>query len=180
MNNAIKELIGDYQLFFSDLLSRLENIGITIKNMPISHLSYRVETMDEYTKLREQLKNFCSEFVETQFNGRAVSIHVLEEPLDLSNGFTTSVIELLAPRLVHMYPRGLESVGIILGKKLPGFVKKYLTVLTGVKDHGVHCQPAFVTFENEKTAKFYDISLEQIIYLQGWRLEKLFLNKNPA
>ena len=46
-------------------------------------------------------------------------------------------------------------------------------MLTGVKDHGEHCQPAFVTFDNEKTAKFYDISLNEIVTLQGWEIEKI-------
>lgn len=176
MSNSIQELIGDYKLFFSDLLNRLENIGITIKDTPISHLTYRVETIDEYTRLMEQLKIFCGQFVETQFNGRAVSIFVLKKPLDLDNNFVTSVIELPAPRLVHMYPTGLESVGLLLGEKLPGFIEKNKLKLTGIKDHGIYCQPAFITFENEKTAKFYDISLEEIIYLQGWELENVASN----
>jgi len=49
--------------------------------------------------------------VETQFNGRAVSILILKEPLLLEDGFTVSMIELPAPRAVHMYPSGLESIG---------------------------------------------------------------------
>ena len=67
--------------------------------------------LPEYENLRDETKNFCSEFVETQFNGRAVSILILKEPLLLEDGFTVSMIELPAPRAVHMYPSGLESIG---------------------------------------------------------------------
>jgi hypothetical protein len=35
------------------------------------------------------------------------------------NGFEVSVIELAAPHPVHMYPSGLESIGVIIGKALP-------------------------------------------------------------
>jgi len=170
MVKNIANLIGDYEYFFSDLLHRMEKADIDISGMPLSHLLYRVAEISEYEILRDQLKAFCSEFVETQFNGRAVSILVLKNALALEGGFKVSMIELPAPRSVHMYPSGLESIGVILGKKLPAFIKQYEGALTGIKEHGKYCQPAFITFDNEKTVKFYDYSLEEIIALQGWKL----------
>ncbi len=166
----IQNLIGDYQAFFSDLLYRMKEVGIHITGMPMSHLLYRTVTVPEYIKLRDELKKHCSEFVETQFNGRAVSIIILSEPLLLEGGLTVTMIELPAPRPVHMYPSGLESIGVTVGDKLPEFIQRYDHVLTGVKDHGEHCQPAFITFDNDKTAKFYDISLREIVLLQGWEI----------
>ena len=163
-------LIGDYQAFFSDLLHRMQAVKINVDNMPLSHLLYRTTTLPEYTLLRDELKKYCSEFVETQFNGRAVSILILKTPLMLEAGFSVSMIELPAPRAAHMYPSGLESIGVVVGKKLPEFIVQHNNVLTGIKDHGEHCQPAFITFDNDKTAKFYDISLREIVILQGWRI----------
>ena len=166
----IEHLMGDYQHFFSDLLHRLKNVGIHITGMPMSHLLYRASTNPEYELLRDQLKELCSEFVETQFNGRAVSILILKKPLVLEDGFSVAMIELPAPRAAHMYPSGLESIGVVVGKTLPAFITQYRDVLTGVKDHGEHCQPAFITFDNDKTAKFYDISLRDIVKQQGWKI----------
>lgn len=171
--NQIEKIIGNYQEFFSDLLNRMKKAGINIEGMPLSHLLYRTVTTPDYEKLRDELKNYCSEFVETQFNDRAVSILILEKPLLLEDDFTVSMIELPAPRSVHMYPSGLESIGVIVGKQLPEFIKQYDDVLTGVKYHGEHCQPAFITFDNDKTSKFYDISLREIVRLQGWEIEKV-------
>jgi hypothetical protein len=71
-----------------------------------------------------------------------------------------------------MYPSGLESIGVIVGDKLPQFIAQYNHVLAGIKDHGQYCQPAFITFDNDKTAKFYDISLEDIVVFQGWQLKE--------
>jgi predicted metalloenzyme YecM len=171
--DKIKDMIGDYDIFFSDLLSRLKKCDIDVTDMPMSHLTYRTTTESEYETLRDQLKIDCSEFVETQFNGRAVSIHILKKPLLLEDGFTVSMIELAAPRTQHMYLSGLESMGIIIGKKLPVFINEYKNALSGVKDHGEHCQPAFITFNNDKTAKFYNISLREIVILQGWQIERI-------
>ncbi|MBA2651151.1 MAG: VOC family protein [Tatlockia sp.] len=168
----IHNLIGNYQAFFSDLLHRMKKIDINITEMPMSHLLYRTTTLTEYNNLRDELKKYCSEFVETQFNDRAVSILILNEPLLLEDGFTVSMIELPAPRAVHMYPSGLESIGVIVGKELPAFIQKHKGVLTGVKEHGQYCQPAFVTFDNDKTAKFYASSLREIVKLQGWKIAR--------
>ena len=173
--NHVKRIIGDYNNFFSDLLHRTEKRGIDIEGMPIVQLLYRTATLPEYESIRERLKPFCKEFVETLFNGRAVAILILKAPLELEKGFSVSVIELPAPRSVHMYPSGLESVGIFVDSQLPEFKHRYKEKLTGVKEHGKHCQPAFITFDNEKTIKFYDHTLEEIILLQGWRLEQLSL-----
>lgn len=169
MDKKIKNLIGDYQAFFSDLLFRIKQTTIDMHGMPMSHLLYRTTTLTEYETLRDQLKLFCREFVETQFNGRAVSILILQEPLQLEDGFSVSMIELPAPRPVHMYPSGLESIGVIVGKSLPEWINQHHDILS-VKDHGEHCQPAFITFDNEKTIKFYDISLRDIVILQGWTI----------
>jgi len=171
--NELKKLIGDYEAFFSDLLSNIKNVGIDMSGMPMSHLLYRTATLPEYEDLRDKLINFCDEFVETQFNGRAVSILILKQPLILEDRFTVSMIELPAPRSAHMYPSGLESIGVVVGKELSNFIEKHKTVLTGVKDHGIHCQPAFITFENDKTSKFYDISLREIVLLQGWTIDRV-------
>ena len=170
---SIENIIGDYNAFFSDLLYRMKQAGITINGMPISHLLYRTTTIAEYKRLRDELKNHCREFVETQFNDRAVSILILKSPLLLEDGFTVSMIELPAPRSVHMYPSGLESIGVVVGKKLAEFIKQHEGVLTGVKEHGQYCQPAFINFDNDKTAKFYDISLRDIVILQGWKIASI-------
>lgn len=170
---SIQNLIGDYKAFFADLLQRMQKQNIHITGLPLSHFTYRVETLSEYVTLRDALLPYCSEFVETQFNGRAVAIHILKNPLILGEGFEVSLIELPAPRSVHMYPSGLESFGVVMKETFSAFKLEHESALTGIKDHGEHCQPAFITYENGKTAKFYDISLKDIVNLQGWKLESL-------
>ncbi len=167
----IKRIIGDYAVFFSDVLCRIKQIDIEVAGSPVSHLTYRTATNSEYEKMRDELNMECGEFVETQFNGRAVSILVLKNPLILEGGSIVPVIELTAPRPVHLYPSGLESVGWVIGEKLSEFNEQHKKQLTGIKDHGEYCKPSFVTFDNGKTAKFYDLSLVEIVTLRGWKLE---------
>jgi len=169
----MEQLIGDYKIFFSYLYKHLTEIDIPIEGFALSHLNYRVATMHEYETTRERLKDFSKEFVETQFNGRAVSVFILKEPLVLAKGFAVPLIELPAPREAHTYPTGLEHLGINVGDKLPEFKEKYKDIITGVKDRRPYCYPAFITFENGITAKFYERSLREVVLLQGWKFEKL-------
>jgi len=180
MDNEVERIIGDYNAFFSDLYKRLTEVDINIQGLPLVQLLYRTSTMPEYEKIRDNLKNFCREFVETDFNRRLVSILILKKPLLLEKGFSVDMIELAAPRASHMYPSGLESVGFFVGDRLPAFKKKYHNVLTGEKDHGVYCKPAFVTFDNGKTVKFYNVTLKDIILREGWFFERIDLPKDAS
>jgi predicted metalloenzyme YecM len=65
----IEHIIGDYKEFFTDLQKQLQQIPIDIREYPLSHLNYRVATQEEYRTKRDQLKMFCSEFVETPLTG---------------------------------------------------------------------------------------------------------------
>ncbi|MEK6963112.1 MAG: VOC family protein, partial [Nanoarchaeota archaeon] len=84
----IENLISNYQAFFADLLTRLQEVSIDVEGLPLSHMNYRVATLAEYETLRDQLKPLCKEFAEPQFNGRAVSILDLKEPLVLPKGYS--------------------------------------------------------------------------------------------
>lgn len=174
ITSSLDTYLGDAQSFFSDLLARVKQAGFPdFNNRELSHLTYRVATQTEYEDLKEKLKSFSKLFSETQFNGRAVSIFVLKKTLELESGFTCDVIELPAPRAAHTYPSGLESLGLVIGESLLEFTQQHQDKLTGIKDHGIHCQPAFITFDNGKTFKFYNINLLEIIQRQGWQLEIL-------
>lgn len=162
----VQQIIGDYKAFFSDILVRLTKVFIDIEGMPISHLCYRVTTIPEYEKTRDQLKAFCAAYAETRYNERPISMLLLKEPLVLSEDYSVSLIELPAPRTAHTYQSGLEHVGIIVGETLPRFKELYKAVLTGEKDRGPYCQPAFITFDNGKTAKFYERSLQEALRLE--------------
>lgn len=171
--DSLRFLIGAYKAFFSDLIYRMNLVHIDIGGMPLSHLLYRTETLAEYETLRDDLKKFCCKFVETQFNGRAISVLVLKEPLLLADGFQVSTIELPAPKSEQQHSSGLESIGVIIGAALSTFIQQHKSVLTSIKQGGEHSQLASITFNNNKTAKLYDVSLTEIVTAQGWVMELL-------
>lgn len=63
-------------------------------------------------------------------------------------------------------------MGFFIGDELAKFKETHKNMLTGEKKLS-HDAPAFVAFENGKTAKFYSKPLREIVKLQGWSFEKL-------
>ncbi len=167
----IAKHLGDYHAFFAGLCEHLNGVGIDIADLPVSHLNYRTTTIPEYERLRDTLSSFCKEYVETQFNGRAVAILELQKPILLADSYQAPVVELPAPRAAHMYPSGIEHIGFVVDD-LPAFKQKYAPILTGEK-HRPYTVPAFITFDDGKTGKFYERSLKEIVKLQGWKFEKV-------
>ena len=56
MTIPMKEIIGDYQAFFSLQHARLNNLHVDISGCEISHLAYRTKTYREYLRVREEIE----------------------------------------------------------------------------------------------------------------------------
>lgn len=163
----VEELIGDYRRFFGDLLERSTRSGIDLEGRSVSHVAYRTETVEDYVRLRDRLRTLCISDVENVWNGRTIDKLLLEEPLDLAAGFRTFLIELIPPVHREDYPMGLEHAGIVVGDAYDEFRDRHRDVLTGRQDQGPYCQPLYLTFDNNRTLKFYRWSLKDVVEMEG-------------
>lgn len=157
--------------FYYSLENELNNVELKTIGMDVSHICFRVATQSEYQSIQIMMKSNSNEFVETQFNGRAVSIFVLKKAIKVSNSHEISVVELPAPRESHTYRTGLEHIGYIVDD-LDTFKVEFKSILSGEKIRPFTI-PAFIEFENSITAKFYEQALYEIIKLQGFKFETL-------
>lgn len=165
----VEELIGDYRRFFGDLLERSTEAGIALEGCPVSHVACRTETIEDYTRVRDRLRTLCISDVENVWNGRPIDKLLLAEPLDLGDGFRTSLIELIPPVHRQDYPMGLEHAGIVVGGGYDEFRDRHRHILTGQQDQGPFCQPLYITFDNNRTLKFYRWSLKDVVEMEGRR-----------
>jgi predicted metalloenzyme YecM len=160
---SMKELIGDYQAFFSLQQGRLSDVGIDISGYELSHLAYRTKTYEEYLQAREEIERHCKSNIENVFNGRPMSIMQLKEPLVLSAEFDVEVIELIPPTHRHVYSMGMEHFGVVVGESVDEFSLKHRSALTGQQYQSEECEPYYVTFYDDfTTVKFYRNSLLDI------------------
>ena len=97
MTISMKEIIGDYQAFFSLQLGRLSDVGIDISGCELSHLAFRTLTFKEYLQTREKIEQHSFSNIERVWNGRPMSMLQLEEPLIVGEGIEIPMIELIPP-----------------------------------------------------------------------------------
>ena len=166
----MRDIIGDYQAFFSLQLARLNDLDIDISGCEISHLAYRTETYKEYLRVREEIERHCMSNIENVWNGRPMSIMQLKEPLGLTDEFDVRVIELIPPVHRSVYKMGMEHFGVVIGESVDEFSIMHRPALTGQQFQSEECEPYYVTFfEDFSTVKFYRMPLMNICESQHGR-----------
>ena len=163
----MQNLIGDYRGFFALQKERLADSGIDISGMPVSHLAFRTESMQEYLQLRDRLEEHCTANVENVWNGRPISKMLLQAPLDLGDGVTVSLLELIPPKHLRVYQMGLEHVGIVVGDGFDEFSRTHRARLTGQQFQSAVCDPVYVRFDDDTHVKFYRESLMNVCIREG-------------
>jgi predicted metalloenzyme YecM len=104
-SDPIAEIIGDYRAFAAMQRDRLVARGIDIAPYPLSHLAVRVADWDLYVHHRTLLERQARANSENVCNGRPISLIVLAEPLDVLDGSSVSLIELIPPVHQRVYRR---------------------------------------------------------------------------
>lgn len=174
MVQALQKILGDYQGFFSTQRDRLRALSIDISGYPISHIAFRTETLDEYLDVRDALEAHCLANSENVWNGRPISKLLLNEPLDLSAGFATELIELIPPAHRDRYKMGLEHVGVVIGESLDRFCKQHRAALSGQQHQSAMCEPYFVRFDDDTMVKLYRHSLLDVCVHEGQRFDGFY------
>jgi len=163
----IKEIIGEYEAFFVDIFDRLQKLSIDISGYPLSHLGIKIASFEEYEHIRDQIKEHSAGFAENEHNGRPIGVMQLRIPLELPNGFSVDILELMPPKPGSNYPTGLEHLGVVIGAKLEEFGATHQSIITGRQDQSPICKPFFIAFDNGKRVKFYDLGLKDVIEQEG-------------
>ncbi|HEX2140601.1 MAG TPA: VOC family protein [Woeseiaceae bacterium] len=163
----VRSIIGDYRAFFRELRQCTADAGIDIDGCGLSHLAFRTATLDEYGEVQRRLKPWCRANVENTWNGRPIDKLLLKEPLELDAGYPVSLIELIPPPHRENWPMGLEHLGVVIGDSFDEFTREHRNRFTGQQDQGPYCQPAYITFGNGRTVKFYRHSLQDVVAMEG-------------
>ena len=161
MTDPIAEIIGDYRAFVAQQRDRLLTRGIDIAGYELSHLAFRVPEYDMYLRVRTLLERHAVANRENVWNGRPISIIVLEEPLEVLDGQVVPDIELIPPVHQRVYKMGLEHLGVVVGDNFDQFVETHKPVLTGQQFQGPNStpDPVYILMEDFTHVKFYRRSL---------------------
>jgi predicted metalloenzyme YecM len=171
MTDPIADIIGDYRAFAALQRDRLAVLGIDIAPYALSHLAFRVPEWDQYVHLRTLLERHARANRENVWNGRPISLIVLDEPLDVLDGAVVSNIELIPPVHQRVYKMGLEHLGVVVGEGFDEFSIRHRVALTGQQFQSVDVDPVYVLFEDFTHVKFYRRSFFDVVQDEEGRFE---------
>ncbi|MGI9585456.1 MAG: VOC family protein [Acidimicrobiia bacterium] len=163
ISDPISDIIGDYQAFAGTQRDRLAARGIDITPYPLSHLAVRVAEWDLYVHQRTLLERHARANSENVWNGRPISLIVLDEPLEVLDGRLVSNIELIPPVHQRVYRMGLEHLGVVVGEDFDEFSQTHRAVLTGQQFQNAYVDPVDVLLEDFTHVKFYRRSFFDLV-----------------
>lgn len=160
------EIIGDYKSFVQDTLKRATDAGVDLKDYPIDHLCFRVQTVEEYQRIKPLIQKFSKGVLENAHHGRPVTKFLLSEPLIVGN-YEIPVIEMPAPKQGQVINTGLEHLEMVVGDDYERIKERYASLWSGTDDSGEFNQPMFVAFNNGHSIKFHKLPISEVIKLEG-------------
>lgn len=123
--SPLKELLGDYESFIGSIGDGLSRCGVQRSELSMmDHICYRVETDEQYGRMREKLKNFGTLLGENEVSGRMIATFELDEYLQ-ADGWTVPYVELPAPKEGSPYQEGLEHVELVVLGSLERFMARH-------------------------------------------------------
>jgi predicted metalloenzyme YecM len=168
-DDPVRDIIGDYRGFAAMQHERLLARGIDIAPYALSHLAVRVPDWHVYVHQRTLLERHATANSENLWNGRPISLIVLAEPLEVLDGASVSLIELIPPVHQRVYRMGLEHLGVVVGDEIDEFSRAHRAALTGQQFQSPDVEPYYILFEDFTHVKFYRQSLQDGAILQGAR-----------
>ena len=166
-HDPIADIIGNYRGFAAMQRDRLLARGIDISPYSLSHLAVRVADWDLYVHQRSLLERHARANSENVWNGRPISLILLNEPLDVLDGKQVPMIELIPPVHQRVYRMGLEHLGVVIGDDIDAFSRRYRAALTGQQFQSEGFEPYYCLFGDFTHVKFYRVSLFEGNLMQG-------------
>jgi predicted metalloenzyme YecM len=167
MGDRVGDIIGDYRGFVAQQHARLLARGIDIRPYPLSHLAVRVAEWDQYVHVRTLLERHATANHENVWNGRPISMILLATPLEVLDGMSVPLIELIPPVHQRVYKMGLEHLGVVIGDEVDAFSQEHRAALTGQQFQSADNEPYYVLFEDFTHVKFHRRSLYDVKVLDG-------------
>ena len=190
MADPVGDIIGDYRAFAAQQRDRLLAQGIDIRPYPLSHLAVRMPEWDQYVHVRTLLERHATANLENVWNGRPNSKILLATPLEVLDGMSVPLIELIPPVHQRVYKMGLEHLGVVIGDEVDAYSREHRAALTGQQFQSADNEPYYVLFEDFTHVKFYRRSLydacvlevasfDGFVHVDDWAPQRLVTATGP-
>lgn len=164
--DTLKDIIGDYDAFLSDILDQVEMQGFDENDLvQIDHLCYRTTSTENYEELQGELAAFGTLLGETMVNDRSISTFRLNEPI-YYDIWRIDALELPAPKPGTTPDEGLEHIEFVIYDDIPTFLQKYSSKPFNLKSAERGINPEIALPLNGCSVKFHLLNLPTVVYLE--------------
>jgi len=165
--SEIKDIIGDYNLFLDDILSRVEDKGFDLTDFTqIDHLCYRTVSELNYQQKQQDLAPVAKLLGETMINGRPISTYRFMNPI-FRGKWRIDALELPSPKADSTHKEGLEHIEFVLFDDIPTFIKKYENIAFEMRSAERGINPEVGLKLGEYTVKFHLLNLPTVVFLEN-------------
>lgn len=158
--------------FLVRILSALETTPGTLDHLQLDHLCYRVETADQYEKLKAQLLDKNELLVESPINGRRIATFRMAEPFRFRSR-EIWLLELPEPKPGSPYSEGWEHVEFVTDRPLAAFAE-WMVEHLGVEDQAIDRSGLGKALNADLrlrlagglSVKFHELALDEVIRIE--------------
>jgi predicted metalloenzyme YecM len=167
------DILTALPVFVDEVMKSLDELGVKVDSFEMDHCCYRVESDQEYAKLKQELQSIGVLLKEDLIGGRFISTFKLHECINLEkHNRSLSVIELPSPKAGSFYPSGFEHVEFAVGNlDLVNFTESYPHLqwdMSGLKkSFNADVRLELVNLPKKRiNVKFHQLPLEKVIELE--------------
>lgn len=158
----VTNILGNPTSFLDKIFSYLAQQKIVVDNFELDHICYRVETMEQYQQLKDQLGHLGELLTESQIGGRPIASFQLHQPIIYKNR-KIEVVELPAPKEGSFYQEGFEHVEFVIDVPFDQFMDNYNHLNFITKDLKKSVNQGITLKETDFSIKFHQHTLAYVI-----------------
>jgi len=165
--DKLHTIVGDYQSFLKKILQEITAAGFDLSDFSqMDHMCYRVTSLTDYARKKQELLRVGKLLGEAQVNGRPIATFRLKTPVRY-DGWRIDTVELPAPKASANFAEGLEHVEFVLFDSKEDFLEKYADKQFDLKsaDRGINPEIAFKL--PTYTVKFHLLNLPTIVFIES-------------
>ncbi len=148
--------------FLEKIVSSLADKHLTINDLFIDHICYRLSSNARYDELKAHLTKVNELLVESKINGRNISVFKLKAPIKFRH-WEIPLLELPAPKSGSHYSEGWEHIEVVTNESLESFMKKHSELDFDLKGFTKPLNREVRLKLGKYSVKFHEQSLEEVI-----------------
>lgn len=158
----IEQILGPITPFLDRLFEHLQEDEIEVSQFELDHICYRVETLQRYQELVQQLSPLGDLLTETMIGGRPISTFKLLTPIEYQDR-TIYCLELPAPKVGSPYLEGFEHAEFVIDVPFAEFMNKYSKCKFKMKGMQKVVNPEISRKYDGISVKFHHHPIEYVI-----------------